>query len=68
MKLFTNKAPKREGSIKITLEYDALFVRNMAKNLRDAVYDVPNIIKFVMEAITEFEDMNKMQKREKKNE
>ena len=68
MKLFTNKAPKREGSIKITLEYDALFVRNMAKNLRDAVYDVPNIIKFVMEAIAEFEDMNKMQKREKKNE
>ena len=68
MKLFTNKAPKREGSIKITLEYDALFVRNMAKNLRDAVYDVPNIIKFVMNAIEEFENMNKMQKREKKNE
>ena len=68
MKLFTNKAPKREGSIKVTLEYDALFVRNMAKNLRDAVYDVPNIIKFVMNAIEEFENMNKMQKREKKNE
>jgi hypothetical protein len=65
MKLFSNQAPKRESSIRVTLEYDAMFVRNMAKNLRDAIYDAPNIIKFVIDVIEEFETIkqNEMKKR-----
>jgi hypothetical protein len=70
--IFSNKAPGREGSIRITVEYDVAFVRGMFQNLRDGVYDLPNIIKFVAKTFIQFQDFDKiieqMIEEEKENE
>jgi hypothetical protein len=62
--IFSNKAPGRDGSIRFTVEYDATFVRNMFKNIRDGVYDLPNIVKFVAKTLAQFDDFDAIIKAE----
>ena len=63
-KFFSSKAPGREGSIRVTVEYDATFVRSMFKNFRDGMYDLPNIIKFVAKTLAQFDNFDAIIKAE----
>jgi len=48
------EAPKREGSVRITIEYDAAFIRGMLVNARDVVKAIPDMtetVKKIVEAI-----------------
>ena len=53
------QAPRREGSIRITVEYDCAFIRGMLINLRDVIKGSPELIEFVMKAIDKFSKMAK---------
>ncbi len=58
MKLFSNEAPIGKGRVKVTVEYDATFIREMFKLIGDAPESALEFFHKIVKVIGEFEELS----------